>query len=158
MAQTQPAQARPWNPSAGFKHTDRERWICVYPAYINSKKSLKEGRRLQKQICVENPTCQEIKDVLIQSGLHIGIENNVYPRELDHRDPKCRGRVRVMLKTEDGEPFSEKFPDRDSVLTFIAETIPKLKTRIAGNQSSQQPAQTQQASKGGQKKKGRKGK
>lgn len=54
--------------------------------------------------------------------------------------------------------FLKMFFPGNSVLTFIAETIPKLKTRIAGNQSSQQPAQTQQASKGGQKKKGRKGK
>ena len=26
-----------------------DRWICVYPAYINSKKTVKEGRRIPKE-------------------------------------------------------------------------------------------------------------
>lgn len=57
------------------------RWICIYPAYINSTKSRKEGRKLRKDLCVENPTYQEIKDVLSVSNLRIGIENKLYPRE-----------------------------------------------------------------------------
>lgn len=57
------------------------RWICIYPAYINSKKSRKEGRKIPRNICVENPTFQEIKDVLSVSNLRIGIENKQYPRE-----------------------------------------------------------------------------
>lgn len=57
------------------------RWICIYPAYINNKKSRKEGRKLRKDLCVENPTYQEIKDVLSVSNLRIGIENKLYSRE-----------------------------------------------------------------------------
>lgn len=57
------------------------RWICVYPAYINSKKTRQEGRKIRKDLCVENPTYQEIKDVLAASNLRIGIENKIYPRE-----------------------------------------------------------------------------
>lgn len=140
-----------------MKHTDRERWICVYPAYINSKKSVKEGRRMPKQLCVENPTAIEIRDVMVQSGLNIGVENKVYARELDHRDPKFRGRIRVQLRDENGVPCLEKFPDRESVFKYICEMISKLKSRQTGNQSSQQPVQAQQATKT-QKKKGRKGK
>lgn len=26
-----------------------DRWICVYPVYINSKKSLAEGRKIAKE-------------------------------------------------------------------------------------------------------------
>lgn len=58
-----------------------DRWICIYPAYINSKKSRQEGRKIRKDLCVENPTFQEIKDVLSVSNLRIGIENKLYPRE-----------------------------------------------------------------------------
>jgi hypothetical protein len=29
-------------------------------------------------------------------------QNKVYPRELDHRDPKVRGRIRVQLRDENG--------------------------------------------------------
>lgn len=57
------------------------RWICIYPAYINSKKSRQEGRKIRKDLCVENPTHQEIKDILLVSNLRIGIENKLYPRE-----------------------------------------------------------------------------
>lgn len=57
------------------------RWICVYPAYINSKKTRQEGRKVRKDLCVENPTYQEIKDVLAASNLRIGVENKMYPRE-----------------------------------------------------------------------------
>lgn len=57
------------------------RWICVYPAYINSKKTRQEGRCLKKSQCVSDPTFQEIKDVLSVSNLRIGVENKQYPRE-----------------------------------------------------------------------------
>lgn len=57
------------------------RWICIYPAYINSKKSRQEGRRLPKENCIENPTFQEIKDVLSVCNVRFGVENKLYPRE-----------------------------------------------------------------------------
>lgn len=64
------------------------RWVCIYPAYLNSKKSRQEGRKIRKDLCVENPTYQEIKDVLSVSNLRIGIENKLYSRE--------RSKVRVL--------------------------------------------------------------
>lgn len=57
------------------------RWVCIYPAYINSKKTRAEGRRITKQKCVENPTHQEIRDVLQAAGFRLGVENKLYPRE-----------------------------------------------------------------------------
>lgn len=57
------------------------RWVCIYPAYINSKKTRQEGRKVRKDLCVENPTYQEIKDVLSVSNLRIGVENKLYSRE-----------------------------------------------------------------------------
>lgn len=57
------------------------RWVCIYPAYINSKKSRQEGRRIPKENCIENPTFQEIKDVLSVCNVRFGVENKLYPRE-----------------------------------------------------------------------------
>ncbi|XP_046343541.1 signal recognition particle 19 kDa protein-like [Haliotis cracherodii] len=145
--------ARPWNPD--YKHTDRERWICVYPAYINSRKSLKEGRRIPKDQAVDNPSYAEIRDVCAAAGLTLGVENKVYPRELDHRDQKFRGRIRVQLRNEEGQPMSEQFPSRNSLLLYLGQTIPKLKART---QSQSQSGGHQQQSSKQQKKKGRKGK
>lgn len=56
----------------------KKRWICIYPAYINSKKSRQEGRKVAKQYCVDNPTYQEIKDVLSSSTAKVGVENKTY--------------------------------------------------------------------------------
>lgn len=79
-----PAHARPmpltqWNPNK--QHSERERWICIYPAYINSKKTRQEGRKIPKEAGVENPTYQEIKDVLTASNFPCFIEDKLYPRE-----------------------------------------------------------------------------
>lgn len=114
-----------------------------------------EGRRLPKDRCVENPTYNEIKDVLLASGFSIGIENKVYPRELDHRDPKVRGRIRVQLRDENGGFLMSDYKTRRAVLEVICDKIPKLKTRIQA--ASSQPAQTQQQT-SSKSKKGRKGK
>lgn len=129
----------------------------MYPAYINSRKTVKEGRVVPKDKAVDNPNYTEIRDVLSAAGLYIGIENKVYPRELDHRDQKCRGRIRIQLKNEDGTPAMKEFPTRRSVLLYLCDSIPKLKSRQLSQSQAQTTSQPQQNTKG-QKKKGRKGK
>ncbi|XP_076438856.1 signal recognition particle 19 kDa protein-like [Babylonia areolata] len=147
-----PQQARPWNPN--FTFSDRERWICIYPAYINSRKTVKEGRRIPKEKAVDNPSYTEIRDVCAAAGMVLGVENKTYPRELDHRDLKYRGRIRVQLKKDDGSSMMEQFPNKQSVLFYLADTIPKLKSR-SQSQSSQQASQQQSQGAKSQKKKGR---
>lgn len=96
MAQAQ-APLIPFHPN--MKHTDRERcglkilsiinnileiyfrFICIYPAYIDVKKTVQEGRKVPKEHCIENPTYQEIKDVLSAANMNLVIENKIYPRE-----------------------------------------------------------------------------
>ncbi|KAK7095993.1 signal recognition particle 19 kDa protein-like [Littorina saxatilis] len=152
QAQPVPQQARPWNPN--FTHEDRERWICIYPAYINSRKTVKEGRRIPKEKAVDNPTYTEIRDVCASANLVLGVENKTYPRELDPRDLKFRGRIRVQLKKEDGSLLRDEFPSKNSILLYLGDTIPKLKSRA---QSQADKASSQQQSQGSksQKKKGR---
>jgi len=130
------------------KHSERERWICLYPVYINSAKTLAEGRRIPKEKGIENPTPQELRDVLATANLNIGVEAKWYPRELSH-DNVTRGRIRVQLRNDDGTPANPDFPSRNSVLLYAAEMIPKLKTR---QQKGSDTGQTQQA---GNKKKSR---
>ncbi|KAL0965804.1 hypothetical protein UPYG_G00285930 [Umbra pygmaea] len=120
---------------------EKERFICIYPSYLNSKKTLAEGRRIPSEKAVENPTCAEINDVLAAAGLMAFSENKMYPREWN-RDISFRGRVRVQLKKEDGTLCSEKFATRKDVMIYCAEMIPKLKTRsqkgAAADSGSQQ--------------------
>lgn len=81
------------------------RWLIIYPTYINSRKTVADGRRIAKSkvfsgvstcydhvtllasrmelLCVtppfllqavDNPTCNEIHDVLASQGLQVKVE------------------------------------------------------------------------------------
>lgn len=39
-----------------------KKWNIIYPVYINSKKTVAEGRRISTANACENPTCVEISD------------------------------------------------------------------------------------------------
>lgn len=105
------------------------RWICIYPAYLNSKKTIKEGRRVPKDKAVENPTHQEIRDVLSATGMKVGVENKLYPRERS-KEMLYRGRLRVQLKDDQGKPLDPAFPTseenigyKDSDLVIVMKTL-----------------------------------
>ncbi|XP_014214603.1 signal recognition particle 19 kDa protein [Copidosoma floridanum] len=137
-----------WDPTK--KHNEMERWICIYPVYINSKRSLAEGRKMPLSKCVENPTHQEIRDILVSARMNVGVENKLHPKERS-KELLYRGRIRVQLKMEDGTPFNPDYPTRNSLLEYIGTSIPKLKTR-QGKQSGGEQQQQQQSSSSGSKK------
>ncbi|XP_006627071.1 signal recognition particle 19 kDa protein [Lepisosteus oculatus] len=131
---------------------EKERFICIYPAYLNSKKTIAEGRRIPVEKAVENPTCTEMRDVLTAAGFNVLVENKMYTRELN-RDVQFRGRVRVQLKREDGSLYLEKFESRKDLMLYVAEMIPKLKTRTQKTGGGDQNAQQGEGGKKGKKKK-----
>ncbi|MBN3315208.1 SRP19 protein, partial [Atractosteus spatula] len=128
------------------------RFVCIYPAYLNSKKTIAEGRRIPVEKAVENPTCTEMRDVLTAAGFNVLVENKMYTRELN-RDVQFRGRVRVQLKREDGSLYLEKFESRKDLMLYVAEMIPKLKTRTQKTGGGDQNAQQGEGGKKGKKKK-----
>ncbi|KAK8729812.1 hypothetical protein OTU49_008337 [Cherax quadricarinatus] len=127
-----------------------DRWICLYPAYINKDKSRAEGRRIPKEKAVSAPTCKEMLDVLSTSGLQVLGERKIYCREKS-KEPIYWGRVRVQLKNQTGEPINPRFRSREDVMFFTAEKIPQLKTRT--NPKHNQDSQQQQGKQGKGKKK-----
>ncbi|MCJ8735041.1 hypothetical protein PDJAM_G00242330 [Pangasius djambal] len=131
---------------------DENRYLCIYPAYINSKKTLAEGRRIPVEKAVENPSCAEIKDVLTAAGMNVRVENKLFPREWN-RDVQFRGRVRVQIKKEDGSLCQEKFTSKKDVMFYVAEMIPKLKTRTQKSGGGDPGAQQGEGGKKGKKKK-----
>ncbi|XP_051114599.1 signal recognition particle 19 kDa protein-like isoform X1 [Andrographis paniculata] len=79
-----------------------KKWIVLYPIYINTKKTLAEGRRINASKACENPTCAEIYDCCTHLKLPSAIESEkAYPRDFMQR-----GRVRVLLKREDGSLYN----------------------------------------------------
>jgi len=109
-------------------HDDPERWICIYPAYLNSKKSLQEGRRIPVAKAVDTPTYQEIKMVLDDAKMDYILERKFYPRERS-KEHYMIGRFRVHLKDKEGEFCKDEFQSRESIMLYIAEKIPQLKCR-----------------------------
>ncbi|KAG8456308.1 hypothetical protein GDO86_002190 [Hymenochirus boettgeri] len=134
-------------------YTDPSRFICIYPAYINSKKTIAEGRRIPIEKAVQNPTCSEIADVCRAHKLTAVVEGEkMYTREWN-RETQYRGRVRVQLKNEDGTPCLEKLSSRKAIMMRVAEDIPKLKTRTQKTGGSDQSAQQGEGGKKSKKKK-----
>ncbi|XP_064547498.1 signal recognition particle 19 kDa protein [Drosophila montana] len=145
MAASPPVRMN-WHPN--MKHTEVERWICIYPAYINSKKTRQEGRRLPKENCVENPTYVEIRDVLSVSNVQFVVENKQYCREKS-RELQFRGRVRVQLRNADGTLCNSEFSTRESIMRHVAGKIPQLKTRQNKPNDPQPQPQSSGAGAGG---------
>ena len=142
----------------------QQRWICIYPAYFNSRRTQQEGRKVSQSRSVDNPKVNEIKDVLTYHKFNFVVEETKqYPRD-SFKDAFCKGRVRVQLKNSDGTPFNKDFKSRKDILFMLGEMIPKLKGRqskggatggAAGADSSNQQ-QSGGGSSGGNNKKGKK--
>jgi len=123
-------------------HDDPERWICIYPAYINSKKSIKEGRRIPCEKAVDTPVYQEIKMVLDDAKVEYILEPKFYSRERS-KEPPFVGRFRIHLKNKEGELIRPEFDSRESLMLYIAEKIPLLKCRThpkVSNTEAPQPS------------------
>ena len=76
---------------------DTMRWVVVYPAYLDSTKTVSEGRAVPKTVAVSKPTLAEITTCVKKLGL-LSLEE---PDKAYSRDPVMEvGRVRVQLKLE----------------------------------------------------------
>ncbi|KAG5222479.1 hypothetical protein OIU78_029481 [Salix suchowensis] len=126
-----------------------KKWVVVYPVYINSKKTIAEGRRISVEKGCENPTCIEIGDCCSHLKLPFAIEiDKAYPRDFMQV-----GRVRVLLKREDGSLCNPAIPSRKQLMLHVAELVP----RHPGRTKKQEPVSTSNAAtsksgKGGKKK------
>lgn len=127
------------------------RFICIYPAYIDAKKTVQEGRKVPKEYCIENPTYQEIKDVLSSANLNLVVENKIYPRERS-KELLHRGRVRIQLKNEDGTAINPDLASKRQILKYVGQMIPQLKSRIANPKGGEPSQPTTEKQAGGKKK------
>ncbi|KAL3731208.1 hypothetical protein ACJRO7_028134 [Eucalyptus globulus] len=128
---------------------DIKKWVVLYPAYINTKKTIAEGRRICVEKACENPTCVEIGDCCGYLKLRFAVEiDKVYPRDFMQR-----GRVRVLLKAEDGTLCNPAISSRKELMLRVAELVP----RHPGRTKKQEPVSTvstgaSKSGKGGRKK------
>ena len=113
------------------------RWVCIYPAFINSKKSLAEGRRIPKQKSVENPTISEMMEAIAPSGLKVRPENKQYCRERS-TEFNVRGRLRVSLRDENGELCNPDFPSSKCLIVECKLNMPFSKSIVDCNEIFQE--------------------
>jgi signal recognition particle subunit SRP19 len=71
---------------------------CLYPVYFDKTRSRAEGRKVGTELAVENPLARDIVDAVQMLGLKVALE----PEKLHPKDWANPGRVRVLLKDEDG--------------------------------------------------------
>lgn len=114
--------------------------VIVYPNYINSLKTVAEGRRIPKGKACENPTVHEMEDCVKYFKLPVEIENKAYSR-----DWMIRGRLRVELFKEDGTPVNPEVPTRRELLLRIAELVPRHPNRSKKAQAAQAQASSSNA-------------
>ena len=117
---------------------------CIWPTYIDSSKTGKEGRRIGKEDAVEGPTVHEISEVL-QS---VGVRHVIQPYKGYSRDTESRwynqGRVLYDLEqlnlkgaleeavVEEGDVPNLEMEDMNQkqVWREIAKRIPSMPGRI----------------------------
>ena len=109
-----------------WKHDTR---MCIYAPYIDENKTVKQGRKLKKELCCDRPYPFEIKEA-IEKGMNLPceLEDKCYSRDFWER-----GRVRVEYKNEDGTPKNPEFPTRRSILIECARLVPMHWGRTDGS-------------------------
>src|SRR5215469_2533978 len=81
---------------------------CLYAVYFDKTRSRSEGRQVSSKLAVENPLARDILDACQQLGLRVGFE----PEKLHPKDWANPGRVRVLLKDEDGHLLNPGIKNR----------------------------------------------
>ena len=98
LTQSRAPQSGPRSPNAD----EIKEWQCLYPLYFDGARTRAQGRRVRKDMAVENPLAREICDAVFGLGLRLAFEpNKTHPK--DWANP---GRVKVLLKAN-GKPVSK---------------------------------------------------
>ncbi|KAF3332615.1 signal recognition particle protein-like protein [Carex littledalei] len=112
--------------------TSIKKWNIIYPVYINSKKTVAEGRRVSAAKACENPNCMEISDCCSHLKIPHAVEiDKAYPRDFMQV-----GRVRFQLKKADGSFWNPAITSKKALMLQIAELVPKHH----GRTKKQEPA------------------
>lgn len=113
---------------------------CIWPSYIDSNKSPREGRRIKKEQSVDTPSVLDISEVLESLAVRHAIQpNKGYPRDVESRwdNPGCvrfdfeQIRDGHSLVDVSNELLSDEAVDitQKQIWRFIASKIPNMPGR-----------------------------
>eukprot|EP00879_Flechtneria_rotunda_P003902 GHRR01004142.1.p2 GENE.GHRR01004142.1~~GHRR01004142.1.p2 ORF type:complete len:150 (+),score=45.14 GHRR01004142.1:263-712(+) len=107
---------------------NQDRRIIVYPDYINSTKTVSQGRRIPVDKACDTPTIPEMLDVCNMAlKLPAQPEAKRYPRNwcVEIGKELSYGRIRVLLRKEDGTPVNPEVSNRRELMLKLAEYVKK---------------------------------
>ena len=111
-------------------YTDPKRWTVVYPHYLNSARSVSEGRRVPLRFALERPSVADVVEACQSIQLPFALEQDKsYSRDAHSSGGSGRGRVRVQLYAADHSPLSSDVRSKQQLLCRIGEVAPTLKMR-----------------------------
>ncbi|KAI4648992.1 uncharacterized protein J4E78_008509 [Alternaria triticimaculans] len=120
MQALQSQMLQPQSPSMTTS-TDREKskhYQCLYPIYFDRLRTRAEGRRVGKELAVENPLAREMADAAADLGLRTVFE----PDKTHPKDWANPGRVRVLLKHE-GKLMDDDVKNKHHLYILIAQAL-----------------------------------
>ncbi|WIA31198.1 hypothetical protein OEZ86_001198 [Tetradesmus obliquus] len=141
--------------------------VIIYPDYLNSAKTVAQGRRIPADKAVDWPTIEQMFDAC-EKGLHLKVDKEWkrYPRNWCVLPGKelSFGRLRVTLRKEDGSPVNPDVPNKKELMLRMADLCKRHHSRSmkpgqkaqAGAGSSSSAAAAAGSSKGAAKKSGKK--
>lgn len=127
----------------------KKKWNILYPLYINSKKSLTEGRRIPKADGVENPSAVNLYEAIKSLGFECDFEVfnhlstcfcftvvfkfnepfslifKLQPNKTHPKDFAVNGRVRVKIYNDDDTPTNPEYPT-STLFLFLFILLPQF--------------------------------
>ena len=102
---------------------EEKKYVKVYPIYLDKNIKYSEGRKINKEICVENPKAKDIFRVCTEIlGLKCKLETKSHPK-----DWQKRGRVIVQIKDNEGKPINDTSKTSKSIfILFFRKIIIKI--------------------------------
>mmetsp|Transcript_2429 Transcript_2429/g.10442 ORF Transcript_2429/g.10442 Transcript_2429/m.10442 type:complete len:138 (+) Transcript_2429:105-518(+) len=92
---------------------DTSRWICLYPSYLDSAKTIDKGRKIAKAKAVDAPHAEEIYATVRFMGFEAVLEKKYYSKSFHYStDLYSRGRIRVKLFDENKKSIRPEIGSR----------------------------------------------
>ncbi len=108
-------------------------WKSIYPLYVDKAFSKNNGRKTDVNSSCENPTVEEISQVLA----FLKIPHAIEPHKRHPSDFPRFGRVKYSLHDDQSQLVNTEITSKTVLYKKIGSMIPKLKSRTEEASSSQ---------------------
>eukprot|EP00544_Gedaniella_sp_CCMP2646_P006265 CAMPEP_0202480480 /NCGR_PEP_ID=MMETSP1361-20130828/454_1 /ASSEMBLY_ACC=CAM_ASM_000849 /TAXON_ID=210615 /ORGANISM="Staurosira complex sp., Strain CCMP2646" /LENGTH=214 /DNA_ID=CAMNT_0049107919 /DNA_START=11 /DNA_END=655 /DNA_ORIENTATION=+ len=131
---------------------DYKRFSCIYPTYMDSEKTVKQGRRIAAKDAVPNPTVIDIGQALQIMGIrHVVQPYKGYSRDVESQWDNL-GRVLVDMEqptpeiydADDDNIMDDAKKSKKKLLKEIAKLLPSLPSRIQRLEKEKKELEEQQ--------------